>query len=278
MALSTGKFPGMEVAVQDHGIAVITFNRPDQMNGMLDIIERHIAEIMTQAQLDDSIRCVVITGTGRAFSAGADITGRTPDFGDAKFLVPDLDNKRSGYAYWTALSHQMVLSIRRIDKPTVAAVNGLAIQSGLSIALCCDFRIASTEARFGSATLRFGFQPDEGGHYPLVQLIGISKTLDFLLRKKIVSAQEALDMGMVNEVVAPDQLMPRAMELAQELAAGPRIATGLLKRAIYNAWDLTFQYALEDIASKAGISDLNREDIEEGRNAFREKRAPNFTR
>ncbi len=108
----------------------------------------------------------------------------------------------------------------------------MAIQTGLSLALACDFRIASTEAKLGSATLRFGFLPDEGGQFLLVQLIGVAKTMDFLMRKRIVSAAEAFELGLVHEVVPPAELERRAMALARELAEGPQVAMRMLKRSI----------------------------------------------
>ncbi|MGB4863853.1 MAG: enoyl-CoA hydratase-related protein, partial [Tepidiformaceae bacterium] len=158
---------------------------------------------------------------------------------------------------------------------SIAAVNGIAIQTGMSLALSCDFRIASKEARLGSATLRFGLLPDEGGQFLLVQLMGVARTMDFLMRKKIVPAAEALELGLVNEVVEPDQLMVRTMELARELANGPQVSMRLLKRTIYNAAEMTFAHALDDIAGKTAISD-HHPDSREGVAAFRERREPNF--
>lgn len=166
-------------------------------------------------------------------------------------------------------------AIRNLDKLSIAAVNGTAIQTGLSLALSCDFRIASKEARLGSATLRFGLLPDEGGQYLLVQLMGVAKTMDFLMHKRIVSADEALALGLVHEVVEPGGLASRAMELATELANGPQVAMRLLKRTIYNAAEMTWAHALDDIAAKTAISD-HHPDAREGVAAFRERREPQF--
>ena len=165
--------------------------------------------------------------------------------------------------------------IRGIDKLTIAAMNGIAIQSGFSLALACDFRIASTTARMGSATLRFGLLPDEGGQYLLVQHMGVARTMDFLMRKRIVDANEALALNLVHEVVEPEALMPRAMALATELAEGPNVAMRLLKRSLYNAAEMTFAHALDEIAAKTAISD-HHPDVREGTSAFREKRSPKF--
>jgi 2-(1,2-epoxy-1,2-dihydrophenyl)acetyl-CoA isomerase len=167
--------------------------------------------------------------------------------------------------------------VRSLDKLTIAAVNGVAIQTGLSLALACDFRIASTEAKLGSATLRFGFLPDEGGQFLLVQLIGVARAMDFLMRQRIVSAAEALELGLVHEVVAPAELKQRAMDLARELAEGPQVAMRMLKRSIYNAAELTFAQALDEIAAKTAVSD-HHPDAVEGMKAFQEKRKPRFNR
>ncbi len=173
------------------------------------------------------------------------------------------------------LSQTLNQAVRDLDKLTIAAINGVAIQTGLSLALACDFRVASTEARLGSGTLRFGLMPDEGGQFLLVQLLGVTKTMDFLMRSRIVGADEALELGLVNEVVTPDELMDRALDLAWELAEGPQVAMRLLKRSVYNAAEMTFAQALDDIAAKTAISD-HHPDAREGIAAFREKRKARF--
>jgi 2-(1,2-epoxy-1,2-dihydrophenyl)acetyl-CoA isomerase len=127
----------------------------------------------------------------------------------------------------------------------------------------------------GSATLRFGLLPDEGGQYLLVQHLGLARALDFLMRKRIVSAEEALELGLVNEVVAPEALDGAAMSLAEELANGPQVAMRMLKRSVYNAADQTWDGALDDIATRTAITD-HHPDTREGVAAFREKRAPQF--
>jgi 2-(1,2-epoxy-1,2-dihydrophenyl)acetyl-CoA isomerase len=279
--METGKFRGFEVAIHDPGIIVVTFDRPERLNGMTRHLKRDLVETLLQAQMDDTVRVIVLTGSGRAFSAGDDITGRTVEFPGARTLVPDIPaghNHPTGtYNGLRALSQPLNLAVRNLDKLTIAAVNGVAIQTGLSLALACDFRIASTEAKLGSATLRFGFLPDEGGQFLLVQLIGVAKTMDFLMRQRIVSAAEALELGLVHEVVAPAELLPRTMELARELAEGPQVAMRMLKRSIYNAAELTFPQALDEIAAKTAVSD-HHADALEGIKAFQEKRRPRFNR
>jgi len=275
--LQQGTFRGFDVAIQPPGIALIRFNQPERLNGSTQDIKRDIVETLIQAQMDDAVRVVVITGSGRAFCAGDDMTGRP--LPDAPALVPPIyHGHREPIGTYNGLRHlsqPVQVAIRNLDKLCIAAVNGLAIQTGLSLALACDFRIASDQARLGSATLRFGLLPDEGGQFLLVQLMGVAKTMDFLMRKRIVTAAEALNLGLVHEVVPHEDLLPRAMALATELANGPQVSMRLLKRSIYNAAEMTFAHALDEIAAKTAISD-HHPDAREGASAFREKREPHF--
>ena len=275
--IDTGKFRGFEVAKHAPGISAITFNTPERLNGFTPDIKRDLIEVLTQAQMDDATRVVLFTGEGRAFCAGDDISGRRPVFDGA--LVPSIppghENPIGTYEGLRVLSQTVNTAVRNLDKLCIAAINGVAIQTGLSLALACDFRVASSEARLGSATLRFGLLPDEGGQILLVQLMGVAKTMEFLMRKRIVDAQEAYALGLVHEVVDPDDLLEHSMQLAIELANGPQVAMRLLKRSIYNAAEMTWSHALEDIASKTSISD-HHPDVREGTSAFREHREPLF--
>jgi len=278
--MELGNFRGFEVGVKDRGIAVVTFNQPERLNGMTQGMKRDLVEIVHEVQMDDEVRVVVFTGSGRAFSAGDDITGRPVDGDGARALVPEIGHGHRDpigtYEGLRVISQALNVAVRSLDKLTIAAINGVAIQTGLSLALSCDFRIASTEARLGSGTLRFGFLPDEGGQFLLVQLLGVARTMEFLMRNRIVSGQEALELGLVHEVVPPDQLMERALELAGELAEGPQVAMRLLKRSVYSAAEISFAQALDDIATKTAISD-HHADAREGIAAFREKRKARFS-
>ena len=274
-----GTFRGFEVAMRDPGIALITLNQPERLNGMTQALKRDLIETIAQAQMDDHVRVLVLTGSGRAFSAGDDITGR-PRTGDgAEALVPDIpaghNNPIGTYEGLRWLSQPLNAAMRSLDKLTIAAVNGVAIQTGFSLALACDFRIAAEGARMGSATLRFGLLPDEGGQFFATQLIGVARAMDFFMRNRIVTAEEAHALGLVHEVVPPAELMDRAMALAVELANGPQVSMRLLKRSIYNAAEQSFAHALDDIAAKTAISD-HHPDALEGMTAFREKRPAKF--
>jgi 2-(1,2-epoxy-1,2-dihydrophenyl)acetyl-CoA isomerase len=276
-----GEHLGFDSRLDDDGVAVITFNQPERLNGMRPEVKRELIEALTQAQMDDAVRVVVFTGSGRAFSAGDDISGKPADGEGRERLVPEIfrghHNELGTYDALRTVSQRLNQTVRSLDKLTIAAINGVAIQTGLSLALACDFRIASSAARLGSATLRFGLLPDEGGQILLVQLLGVARAMDFLMRKRIVSADEALALGLVHEVVEPDRLMDEALALARELAEGPQVSMRLLKRSIYLAAELTFEQSLDEIAAKTAISD-HHPDAREGVAAFREKRTPRFNR
>lgn len=274
-----GGFRGFEVAINAPGIAVVTMNEPDRLNGQTEPMKRDMTEWFLEAQMDNAIRVVVVTGSGRAFSAGDDMTGRRRNYEDKERLARSIrwdgSTPMGTYAGLRTVSQQLNLAVRHLDKLTIAAVNGVAIQTGLSLALACDFRVAAESARLGSATLRFALQPDEGGHALVVELIGLAKAIDFFMRKRILSASEALDYGLVHEVVSDEKLMEHTMELARELAEGPQVAMRLLKRSLYNAAEMPMAQAFDDIAAKTGISD-HHEDAREGVASFREKREPKF--
>jgi len=196
--IHTGELRGFEVSLEDPGILVVTFNRPDRLNGMDAPMKRDLLETLTQAAMEDSVRVVLFAGSGRAFSAGDDISGQDKGRrGEA--LVPDIhrghDNVLGTINGLRKISQPINTAIRGLDKLTIAAMNGVAVQTGFSLALSCDFRIASSAARMGSGTLRFGLLPDEGGHYLLLQMMGLPKTIDFLMRNRLVGAADALDLA-----------------------------------------------------------------------------------
>jgi 2-(1,2-epoxy-1,2-dihydrophenyl)acetyl-CoA isomerase len=273
-----GTYQGFEVEIRDPGIAVVTFTEPARLNAMSSGTRRDLVEVLNIAQLDDAVRVVVFTATGRGFVAGVNNQNRGPD---APTLVPPIPTHEHVpvdlYGRLRLHAQELPRTVRRLDKFSIAAVNGFAIQLGLSLVLACDFAIAARSAQLGSATLRMGWQPDEGGHWLLVEHLGVKRTLDFLMHKRIVDGEEAARLGLVNECVEDDRLMERTMELATELANGPQVSMRLLKRAVYNAASLTFDQAGDDIASKTAISDFHRDAVE-GAPAFFAREPAHFNK
>jgi 2-(1,2-epoxy-1,2-dihydrophenyl)acetyl-CoA isomerase len=253
------------------GIATIRFNRPEALNPTDPWLHREVADVLLHANLDDEVKVVVFTGTGRAFVAGDDLRGLRRE-------SEPPEGKRGALRTYASLrnsSQLLIRAIRDFDKVTIASINGFAIQTGLSIALACDFRIAAEEARLGSATLRFAYLPDEGGHWLLAQTIGVPATIDFLLRQRIVDGREAYEMGLVHAVCPLADLPERTANLAREMAEGPQGAMRFLKKAVYRAADQTLAEALDDIGVRTAITD-HLADAKEGGRAFVEKRKANF--
>jgi 2-(1,2-epoxy-1,2-dihydrophenyl)acetyl-CoA isomerase len=273
-----GSYQGFVVEVRDPGVALITFDRPERLNAMSFGTRRDLVEVLGLAQLDDDVRVLVMTGTGRGFVAGVN---NDRSVAEPPTLVPDRPEAQHTpvnlYAQLVHHAQEPVRAIRRLDKLTIAAVNGYAIQLGLSIVLACDFAVAARSAQLGSATLRMGWQPDEGGHWLLVEHLGVKRALEFLMRRRIVSATEAQSLGLVNQVVDDADLLDAALGLATELAGGPQVAMRLLKKAVYNAARLTFDQAGDDIASKTAISDYHTDAVE-GSEAFRAKQPATFNK
>ncbi len=274
--MDAGTFEGFSTTLEEPGILTVTFDRPESMNASTIGMKRDLVELLTRAQMDDAVRVLVFTGTGRAFWAGDDMKAYADTAGAVMGPIgAGHDTPLGTYDALRTVSQAVNVAVRNLDKLTVAAINGFAIQTGFSFALACDFRIAARSARLGSATLRFALLPDEGGQWLLVQHLGVARTMDFLMRKRIVSADEALELGLVHEVTADDDLAGAAVDLARELADGPQVAMRLLKRSIYGAAELSFPHALEDIAAKTAISD-HHADAKAGARSFREKQPARF--
>jgi 2-(1,2-epoxy-1,2-dihydrophenyl)acetyl-CoA isomerase len=239
------------------------------MNGYHQRMVKEIVAAIDAARQDDAIRVLVITGTGRAFCAGGDISGseesRSSFHGHP---MSHLLEMREGF-------HQLVLSLTRFDKPIIAAINGAAVAGGLTLALCCDFRIASDQARLGDTALKFGLLPDEGGAYFFPRVMGMDRALKMTMLAEVYDAHRALELGLVTEVVSHEKLYARVDELATQLADGPPLAIRVAKRMMYKQREMTLVNALEDAALSVMITNPS-EDVREGGRAFREKRKPNF--
>ncbi|MCO6009570.1 enoyl-CoA hydratase-related protein [Actinoallomurus purpureus] len=208
-----------------NGVATITLNRPDAMNSLTAETKIALRAAVERARDDDAVRAVLLTGNGRAFSAGQDLREHAANLEAGKGLDGTLQDHYN----------PTVLALARMPKPVVAAVGGVAAGAGFSLALACDFRIASEKASFATAFTRIGLAPDSGLSWTLQRLVGRAKATELLLLAEPLRAAEALALGLVNRVVPADDLAAEARELAVRLAAGPTVAFGAVKAALDHA-------------------------------------------
>lgn len=247
------------------GVATITFNRPDQGNSMDLPVMRDLMHASIECDEDDAIRAVIITGTGRFFSAGGDLAS----FGDA-------ENPAALIKEMTVYFHAAVSRFSRMNAPLIGAVNGMAAGAGFSLAAACDITVAAESARFASQYTAASLSPDGSSTYFVPRAIGVKRALELMLTNRMLGAQDALDWGLVTTVVADDDLMARVAELAARFAIGGTLAFGAVKRLLHDSSSSTLESQMETEARE--IARLaNSHDGREGVRAFLEKRAPEFT-
>jgi len=246
----------------NNGIATICLNRPEKLNAFNAEMNREVKDAVKSASLDDAVRCIVITGEGRAFCSGQDLAGLDDDLDHGKLL-------RDHYG-------PMVNQIRKCEKPIVAAVNGVAAGAGFSLALACDFRIVSEHASFINAFIHVGLIPDSGNLYYLTRLIGQAKATELAILGDKVRADVAVRLGLANLEIPADKWEEEVEAYAARLAGLPTKAIGLIKRSLKSASELSFEDYLEQEAQGQRIAGLTA-DHKEGVNAFMEKRKPVYT-
>jgi 2-(1,2-epoxy-1,2-dihydrophenyl)acetyl-CoA isomerase len=253
------------LVAQEGGVLTLTLNRPERLNSLDDALMQALNAGLAVAREDRQVRCLVLTGAGRGFCAGADLTkGDMQGEGAANAVREHL---QSLYA-------PLITGLRALEKPVVAALNGVAAGAGMSLALACDLRVAAESASFLQAFVRIGLVPDAGSTYFLPRLVGMGKAMELAMLGERITAAEALQVGLVNRVVPDAELGAAVAELAGRLAEGPR-SLGLIKRALYLSTesDLRTQLAHEeDLQALAAGT----EDFAEGVSAFLEKRPARF--
>jgi 2-(1,2-epoxy-1,2-dihydrophenyl)acetyl-CoA isomerase len=217
-------------------VGLITLNRPEKLNAFTDRMRDDLAEVVREAEADDAIAALVITGAGRAFCAGADIA-----------YMHDLVAREE----WNTLDAlvqagaSVVTTIDRIDKPVLAGVNGAAAGGGANLALACDVRIAATSASIGQTFNRIGLQPDWGGTYFLPRLIGLGRAMELAFTADMLSAEEAFRLGIFNRIVDDAAVVDDTMSLAARIAAKPRLAVALAKQSLRSAYGSSLAECLE---------------------------------
>ncbi len=250
-----------------NSIGTITLNRPDNMNTFNIDMLNELASVLETVTLDDDIRAVIITGEGRAFSAGADIKGVEGLLGLQKALPETQDILK--------MIVRVVIAIRQVPKPVIAALNGVVAGGAANFVLASDLVIASEKARMAQNFINIGLVPDGGGTYFLPALIGYHRSAEIFFTGKILSAQEAFDLGLYNRVVPAEELMSAARELADELARKPTAAIAAGKAILNRETIPALRLSLEDEARTQRCM-VATQDAKEGMTAFLEKRKAKF--
>jgi enoyl-CoA hydratase/carnithine racemase len=246
-------------------IATITLNRPDKLNAFTGPMIDAWATSLAEAQRDDQVHVVVVTGSGRAFCAGGDV-GR---MGEGE--PTPLEHKNS---LWENI-HRVPKTLETMDKPVIAMVNGVAVGAGMGMCLMCDVRVAAEEARFSTGYVKVGLVPGDGDTYFLPRLVGAAKALELLWTADFIEAAEAHRLGIVQRVVPDAQLKEVTYALAHQIADGPQIPIRMIKRLVYQSLRLDLRTHLDLVSSHMSIV-RQTADHAEGVAAFKEKRSPKF--
>ncbi len=248
------------------GLAVLTFNRPDKLNSFNAEMHREVKNVLKELRNNTEVRCLLITGSGRGFCAGQDLSDRAVSAGAES---PDLSvSIERNY-------NPLIRSLTTLSMPVICAVNGVAAGAGANIALACDLVLAAESACFIQSFNKLGLVPDSGGTWMLPRLVGHARAMRLCLLGEKVTAHKALEMGMISQVCNDNELHELAMQMGMSLAQAPTLGLALVKRAIYASANncLDEQLDLErDLQGIAGRSN----DYREGVSAFMEKREPNY--
>lgn len=248
-------------------IAKIVLNRPEAMNALNGDLVQELTELFDQVSQDETIRAVILTGAGRAFCSGGDVKQMASLLGSA--VATDI-------ATSIEVFHKLVLKMREMPKPIIAAVNGTAAGAGFNLALACDVRIAAESARFSQAFIRIGLVPDFGGTFFLPRIVGWAKAMELMMTAELIDAEQAKQLGILNLVVKDAELADSAGFFASQAAELPTAVVGRLKRLLDSSYSASLQEQL-DLEARLQVESATGTDFAEGVKAFVEKRAPKFT-
>ncbi|MGD8415764.1 MAG: enoyl-CoA hydratase/isomerase family protein [Pseudomonadales bacterium] len=253
--------------VEGHA-AVLTLNRPEKLNALSADLRDALAAALAEVRARDEIRVAVITGAGRGFCSGADLTGIRPD------APAPAQNELLDEFGWVG---RQAMSIYRLDKPVIAAVNGVAAGAGMSLALACDVRVGSEKCRFKSVFIERNLSPDSGLSYFLPRVVGQSRAADLIYTSRAVDAEEAYRIGLIDRLVGHEGLMDEALALAAAMAQWPPLALRSSKRVLQHSVESDLEDALRYEMVGLGHARKAKNDARESLAAFREKRKPNYT-
>lgn len=251
----------------EHQILTIMINRPDRLNALTESAINEFIGILDQADQDDEVKAIIVTGNGRGFCAGADLEGEDP--------FADQDISEDEFRDWGG---RLALRIYEMKKPMIAAINGPAVGVGITMTLPMDIRIASTNGKMGFVFTRRGIAPEACSGWFLPRVVGISKAAEWTLTGRILSAQEALDGGLVSQIVSPDELLSKAVSIAAEIVDNTSsISVALTRQLLWRMLGADHPYESHKIESKMIHWLGAQEDAKEGVNSFLEKRPAEFT-
>lgn len=251
----------VKTSIRNH-VKYITLNRPEKMNAFNSEMNKDIIKALKDAGKNDDVRAIVITGEGRAFCSGEDLSGVHENLNHA-------DEIRRRY-------NPMVVALAKLEKPVIAAVNGAAAGAGMSLALACDFRVASEKASFIEAFIHVGLVPDSGSLYYLPRIVGYAKAMELAVLGEKITAEEALTLGLVSKIFSVETFEKNVSAFAERMASLPTKSIGLIKRYMRQSYENTLDQMLENEAFAQRTAGLT-EDHQEGINAFLNKRKPEFT-
>ena len=258
--------PHILTEVDEHGVMLVTINRPEVMNALSLQMNTLIIDALAEATERDDVYCVVLTGAGRGFCAGAEIGGGGGDGGE-----PPRRQRvdRRGY------STRIALAFSECDVPIIGAINGPAVGAGFGLALCTDVRLIADTARMGSIFIKRGLAADYGASYWLPRIVGYARAVELFYSGDLLDAERCLELGLASEVVPDDQLLERALEYARGIAAGPPLGYTGVRRMLMRGTELPLSHYIEyEWTTQLGL--LGSEDAREGFRAFLERRDPHF--
>ena len=262
------------IEVDDHGVMLATFNRPEQMNALNAGLTAGLLDALDRASRDDGIRALVLTGNGRAFCAGAEITAASnPASGSANGAgTPPPRHARLDHFGGSGRTAE---AFANCDVPVIAAINGATAGAGFGIALCCDLRFVANSARLGPIFIKRGVASDYGVAYWLPKVVGAGRAYELMYDGDVIDAGRALAIGLANRIIPDEQLLDEALGYARKIAAGPPLATTYVRRLLRRSWDMPQHEFLElEWTYQAAL--LRTADAREGFTSFVEQRAPRF--
>ena len=251
-------------------VAVVTLNRPDRLNALNTALQDAINATCRELRDDDTVWAVVLTGAGRGFCAGADLVSERP----AGDRVPSRQERLDVYGWVGRLAMSVY---RTLDKPIIAAVNGVSVGAGMSLALACDMRVGSPKTRFKSVFIERSLSPDSGLSFFLPRIVGYSRACDLIFSSRFVEAEEAYRLGLLDCLVPEQKLMDEALELASQVAFWPQVAMQSARRVLQQSMESTLEQQLRNEVLGLNFARRAPHDVKESQDSFIERRPPKFT-